>query len=90
MTVWLTALIIIGFMNTSDEGFTFCLFKVAGFNWCPGCGLAHSIAYAIHGELYVSVKAHWFGIPALLIIMNRIIVLAKTNFSTPKSLYYGL
>lgn len=90
MTFWATALIVITYMNTAEQDSTFCLFKMAGFNWCPGCGLAHSMAYAMHGEISASVKAHWFGIPAMLILTNRIIVLARTNFKTDKSLYYGL
>ena len=90
MTAWLSALIVIACMNTAGQGFTFCVFKMAGFSWCPGCGLAHAMAYAMHGEILASVKAHWFGLPALVIITNRIIVLAKTNLKTHKSLYYGL
>ncbi|MEO7802571.1 MAG: DUF2752 domain-containing protein [Ginsengibacter sp.] len=90
ITAWLMALVMLAAMNTAERGFTLCLFKMAGFSWCPGCGLAHSMAYAIHGEIAASIKTHWFGIPAMLIIVNRVIVLAKMNLRTRKCLYYGL
>lgn len=57
--------------------FTLCPLKLMGFNWCPGCGLGHSIAYLLHGDVYHSFHAHWLGIPALLIILHRIYILFK-------------
>jgi hypothetical protein len=50
-----------------------------GITWCPGCGLGHSIAYFMHGDIYHSFHAHWLGIPAFFIICHRIYVLIKLN-----------
>jgi hypothetical protein len=48
-----------------------------GITWCPGCGLGHSIAFLLHGDVRNSFHAHWLGIPALLIILYRIVDLVK-------------
>jgi uncharacterized membrane protein len=50
-----------------------------GFKWCPGCGIGHSIAWLLHGDIKNSFQAHWLGIPALIMIIYRIAVLAKNN-----------
>ncbi len=89
MIVWMAALIAIAFVNPAQHGFSFCVFKMAGFTWCPGCGLTHAMSYAMHGNFAASFKEHVFGIPALLIISHRIVVLGTTNFKTHKSLYHG-
>jgi len=52
-----------------------------GFTWCPGCGLGHSISFLFHGDIKSSFHAHWLGIPALIIIVYRIYVLARLRFS---------
>jgi hypothetical protein len=48
-----------------------------GFNWCPGCGLGRSLSHLLHGELRQSIQMHWFGIPALLVLLYRIFILSK-------------
>jgi hypothetical protein len=48
-----------------------------GITWCPGCGLGHSIAFLLHGDIKNSFHAHWIGVPALIIIVYRIVVLAR-------------
>ena len=50
-----------------------------GFKWCPGCGIGHSIAWLLHGNIKNSLHAHWLGIPALVLIVYRIVVLIKDN-----------
>lgn len=90
ITIWVSALVAIAFMNPAQDGFSFCMFKMAGLSWCPGCGLAHAMAYAMHGNFTASLKEHLFGIPALLIIVHRIMVLSVTYFKKPKSFYHGL
>ncbi len=89
LIVWITALVSIGFMDLKNQSFSFCIFKLYGFTWCPGCGLAHAIGYAMHGNLTASFHEHFFGIPALVIIVNRIITLFNTNLIKHKSLYHG-
>jgi hypothetical protein len=51
-----------------------------GITWCPGCGIGHAISWLIHGDLAKSFHAHWLGVPALILIIYRIYVLAKALF----------
>jgi len=69
---WLTALVILFFMDTESNGLSFCLFKSAGLSWCPGCGIGHAIHAALHLQLGASLQYHPFGIVAVLVILYRI------------------
>ncbi|MEJ6981139.1 DUF2752 domain-containing protein [Pedobacter sp. P351] len=60
--------------------FSLCPLSNLGFPWCPGCGLGRSITSVFHGDLKSSFEYHWFGIPALLILLHRIFVLSKKYF----------
>lgn len=60
--VWLSALLLLYFME--DGGPSLCLFKLAGFASCPGCGIGRAIHHALHGEPGLSFAAHWMGLPA--------------------------
>ncbi|WP_242689299.1 DUF2752 domain-containing protein [Pedobacter sp. SYSU D00535] len=53
---------------------------MAGFSWCPGCGLGRSIIFLLHGELLASLNLHYFGLPALAILVLRIYTLTKKYF----------
>ncbi len=75
---------------TGNTHYSLCLFKNLGFNYCPGCGLGHSISWLLHGNLIASFKAHPLGIPALSIILFRIITLAKYNLSTTQFNQHGI
>lgn len=57
--------------------FTWCPLANLGIQWCPGCGLGRSITQLFHGNIAESLKLHWFGIPALLIICMRVVTLLK-------------
>jgi hypothetical protein len=46
--------------------------------------LGHSIAWLFHGNISNSWHAHWFGIPALGIILYRIYVLSVQRLSSAK------
>ncbi|WP_370526645.1 DUF2752 domain-containing protein [Pedobacter sp. HDW13] len=39
--------------------------------------MGRSISHIFHGEFTESFAEHWFGFPALLIILYRIYILAK-------------
>jgi hypothetical protein len=77
LAFWVAALISLAFSNPAGTvHFSLCPFKAMGITWCPGCGLGHSIAWLFHGNLANASHAHWFGIPALIIILYRIYSLA--------------
>nr|WP_121269976.1 DUF2752 domain-containing protein [Pedobacter schmidteae] len=83
---WITALVLLGTADVSghETHFTLCPLANMGFKWCPGCGIGHAIAHLLQGDVAASIKAHWFGIPALLIISYRIVTLIKMNWKKIK------
>ena len=77
MAVWLGALVFLALTNPHAEScFTLCPFANLGFEWCPGCGIGHSMSHALHGNFLASWQSHFFGIPALLILAHRIGIIA--------------
>lgn len=85
---WITALLLLGTAELDQHGaeahFTLCPLANIGFTWCPGCGIGKSIGLLLQGNIQGSLNAHWFGIPALLIIVSRIVVLFKMNLKNRK------
>jgi hypothetical protein len=75
--IWLTALVLLFFMDTSKDSASFCVFKMVGFHSCPGCGIGHAMHDALHFRFAQSFHEHLLGIPAVLIIL----------YTTIKSLY---
>jgi hypothetical protein len=83
---WIAALIALAICDPAQPAhFSLCPFKLLGITWCPGCGIGHAIAFLFHGDIARSIDAHWFGIPALGIILWRIIVLGG-NIIKPRKL----
>ena len=76
--IWSSALIYLAIFNHPDHNhFTICPIKNLGIDFCLGCGLGNSISYLFHGDFISSFNAHPFGIPALIILVSRIISLIK-------------
>ncbi|WP_255563247.1 MULTISPECIES: DUF2752 domain-containing protein [Mucilaginibacter] len=74
------ALVCLAFTNPASQGhFSLCPFKAIGLTWCPGCGLGHAISYLFHGDIRSSFHAHWLGIPVVLALFYRIVVLLNTR-----------
>ena len=69
---WLTALVLLFFMVPANMHFTLCPLSNLGFDFCPGCGLGHSIHYAMWFDFAQSFSSHPLGIIALFIILYRI------------------
>jgi Protein of unknown function (DUF2752) len=70
---WTSGLILLAIMPPGpDVHYSFCVFKMMGFNFCPGCGLGHSISYLFHGDIQSSLEAHPLGPFAIVIILFRI------------------
>ncbi len=90
--IWVIGLLLLAFYNPGhQEHMSLCVFNNLGFKYCPGCGLGRSISYFLHGDLYMSFKAHPIGIAAVLILVFRIIKLLKEYFKRLKLKYnyYG-
>lgn len=74
---WIAALLSLAFMNISGNHFSFCPFRFITGSFCPGCGLGHAIHFAFQGNFIASFHAHPMGIPAIAILLYRIIVIFK-------------
>ncbi|MBL7751144.1 MAG: DUF2752 domain-containing protein [Chitinophagaceae bacterium] len=80
LIAWVVGLSYLFFLDISGgEHFTLCFFRLLGFEHCPGCGIGRSIHCAMHLDWSSSWYYHWLGIPALGIIIFRIITLLKNN-----------
>lgn len=78
--VWITGLVLLALMDPAAEGhYSLCFFKWAGFSFCPGCGLGHSISWLFHGEFVQSFNEHPFGIFAVVILLHRIYTIIKNR-----------
>lgn len=87
--VWTAGLIGLALTDPDTRGvLDLCLFKHLGFESCPGCGLGHSVAYLLHGQLGRSLETHPLGLFTVGVLCTRILSLMRdaTRSWTPKSL----
>lgn len=92
--VWIGALIVLAFSDPMASHYSLCPLHNMGFDWCPGCGLGHSISWLFRGQIEQSFYAHPLGIPALIIILFRIFSIFRKNrsyktYTYPKSIQNG-
>ncbi len=79
--IWCSALIYFSVIDpTVPQLFSLCPLHNLGFDFCPGCGLGRSISYVLHGDIVASLKCHPLGIPAAIILGQRIYHLSKNIF----------
>ncbi|MFA6470323.1 MAG: DUF2752 domain-containing protein [Bacteroidota bacterium] len=85
VVIWTSALAYFAIVDPfAQQQFSFCPLFNLGIDFCPGCGLGHSIAHLLHGNLEASFTSHILGIPALVILLHRIIQLLSYRFSRPR------
>lgn len=92
LCIWSGALIVLALSYPGAKHFTLCPMANLGIHWCPGCGLGRSLSYLLQGEIRLSWDQHWFGIPALSILIYRILQLLNKfvlNLMKPNRIYYG-
>jgi len=63
----------------SNTHFTICPLSLAGFGYCPGCGLGRSMNLVLHGQIAESLSMHPMGIFALSVFVARIISVFRNN-----------
>lgn len=68
---WVLALAALFFMDADNEGFSFCLFKLAGFGSCPGCGLGHSIHHTLHLDFSQAFAENKMGVPVTVLLITK-------------------
>ena len=90
LTFWVASLTLLALMPPgTDAHFSFCVFKLLGIDFCPGCGLGHSISYLFHGNLRASFSSHPLGLFAVIIILSRIYKLLQFHFFSKKTTTYA-
>ncbi|MCH7740926.1 MAG: DUF2752 domain-containing protein [Chloroflexi bacterium] len=70
--IWLAALIYLGLSDPTSSTHI-SLFPpdwILGIK-SPGFNLGHSISFLLHGDVAASILAHYFGIPAVIILIWR-------------------
>jgi hypothetical protein len=78
--VWIAGLAVLAVMEPGAEAhFSVCPLALAGFEWCPGCGLGRSITFLFHGDLHHSFESHPLGLFAIIVLLFRIVQLIKSN-----------
>jgi hypothetical protein len=79
--IWFGALCFFSLINPEIAGdrFYICPFKISGIQWCPGCGLGHSISFFLHANIIKSFEAHPCGITAVFILGHRICKLLRIS-----------
>jgi hypothetical protein len=82
--IWLAALTALATAPPSDSHFTLCPLKNAGFQFCPGCGLGHSITLIFHGDFASSIQMHPLGFIALGILSWRIVTVFRNSMQLLK------
>ncbi|HQV00636.1 MAG: DUF2752 domain-containing protein [Bacteroidia bacterium] len=80
LIVWIVVITYLGFLNPYQETTSLCAFGWLGLTWCPGCGIGHSISFALHGNISASFESHYLGIIALIILLHRIFILSKQYY----------
>jgi hypothetical protein len=82
---WLVALLSMALTTpTHDTHFTFCLFKLMGIDFCPGCGLGHAIIFLFHGNFVDSWNSHPLAILAVAVLLHRIFKILRKDIKVLK------
>ncbi|WP_439183702.1 DUF2752 domain-containing protein [Carboxylicivirga taeanensis] len=75
---WLIALVLLALSSPEQAThYTLCIFKNLGFDFCPGCGLGHGIAFLFHGQFADSWQAHPLALMAVVVLLFRIFKILK-------------
>ena len=84
--IWAAALVVLALGNpNSDFHFTiFWPYYVWGIQ-SPGFGLGHSISYLFRGDVISAIESHILGIPAVAIILWRVLTLEMRLFKSIRS-----
>lgn len=75
--VFLVGLMLMATMNPYIEGYSWCLIEMAGFTYCPGDGLGHSIAFLFRGEFKLAFDANLMGPFVVVGLIARILSIWK-------------
>jgi hypothetical protein len=78
LAFWVTALCLLAVADLdSAPHISLCPLSKLGWHWCPGCGFGRSLIAILHGNIARSFDYHWFGLPGIFILFQRIVSLSK-------------
>lgn len=76
--VWAGALAALAVADPRAEGLlSLCVPKALGLPFCPGCGLGHSVAFLLRGEVGAALAAHPLGPFAVAVLGGRVVALLR-------------
>jgi hypothetical protein len=85
--IWIAAILYFAFSPVHSEGhFTICPLSLAGFQYCPGCGLGRSMVLLLHGYIAESLRMHPLALFALGVIVARIFIVFRNNIRFRKQM----
>lgn len=73
--IWVIAIVALATMDPTAAHVSLCPLANLGWDFCPGCGLGHSIAYIFRGDFAASFAEHPLGLPALIMLLFRVVTL---------------
>lgn len=77
---WCIALTWLAVIDPSAEHYSFCFYRYIGIDFCPGCGIGHSISLILHGNFQAAFESHFAGFIAVPVILWRIYRLICNKF----------
>lgn len=85
--IWMSVILYFAVLPVPVENhFTICPLRLAGFEYCPGCGLGRSIILLLHGKITESIMMHPLGIFALSLFVARIGIVFRKYFQYMKQI----
>ena len=71
--IWIAVLVYFVISPVHNAGhFTICPLNLAGFDYCPGCGLGRALVLLLHGRISESFSMHPLAVFALIVLIGRI------------------
>lgn len=70
--IWIAALFMLAFSDPATPHFSICPLKNIGWDFCPGCGLGHSISWLFRLDVARSFECHPLGMVAVVVLGYRI------------------
>lgn len=85
LMAWAGGLAWLGLTDPHGDLPQFCVYKLAGFSSCPGCGLGSAVSHLLHGDIAASWASHPLGVPVLAVLLVRMAQLLKQEIHSFKS-----
>jgi hypothetical protein len=83
--IWIVVLVYFAISPVHATGhFTICPLSLAGFEYCPGCGLGRSIILLLHGKITESFSMHPLAFFAVAVLIARIVSVFRKYFRYQK------